>query len=137
MELARIVRFTQSELDVVVLVYAPEIMQDGWERTDLWDSFSSIPGVRVIADVDGEQIKQFGARTSGECALFDENGTLVFGGGITSGRGHEGDNIGSQSIIAFSRGHSIPASYSHVFGCNIFGSDQTDSCPECDESDAS
>jgi len=33
--------------------------------------------------------------------LYDKLGQLVFNGGITSSRGHEGDNEGQDAIIVF------------------------------------
>ena len=38
------------------------------------------------------------AITSGQTLLYDTKGHLVFSGGITGGRGHEGDNTGRESI---------------------------------------
>ena len=62
-----------------------------WSHTDTWDTASSLAGVRVVADTDGLEAERFGATTSGHVVLYDRSGSLLFSGGITPGRGHEGD----------------------------------------------
>ena len=46
-----------------------------------------------------------GATTSGHVLLYDAGGVLRFAGGITDGRGHEGDNAGLDAALALLRGH--------------------------------
>ena len=66
----------------------------------LWEHARAIPGVRVTADRDGLEAQRFGALTSGHALLYDSAGRLAFSGGITSGRGHSGDNAGRSAIEA-------------------------------------
>jgi hypothetical protein len=85
----------------------------------LWDAVERIPGVKVIADVEGQIAKRFGAETSGTAALYNESGRLIFFGGITGARGHEGDNAGEDALQHLLLGQ--PSSYTrpNVYGCSI------------------
>ena len=42
-------------------------------------------------------------RHPGHVLLYDKNGALVFSGGVTPARGHEGDSIGNSMILAIIR----------------------------------
>src|SRR3954470_24947525 len=50
-ELARLT--ARGDADVWVLFLRPEGAQAGWEKTSLWDTAAAIPGVHVLADMDG------------------------------------------------------------------------------------
>lgn len=93
-----------------------------WAETSLVCRAAAIPGVHVFRDDGGRLANLLGARTSGECFLYDPAGRLAFHGGITPARGHEGDNPGSQAIAAFVGGEprlgNIPA-ISPTFGCPL------------------
>ena len=67
---------------------------DGWEKTDPWRAAAALPDVTVIRDDEGATADRFGAVTSGQTFLYDARGTLQFSGGITSARGHAGNNAG-------------------------------------------
>ena len=94
---------------------------DGWKKTDLWRTAAAIPGVHVLSDERGIEAQRFHAVTSGQATLYDKNGHVVFSGGITSSRGHSGENNGRISSVALlNREHPI---YTHtpVFGCSLLG----------------
>jgi hypothetical protein len=103
----------------VVLFYYPSGEEERWARTDLWASADSIPGVHSIGDRDGTAAGQFGARTSGQVLLYDANGQLLFSGGITASRGHEGRNEGSDSLLALLSGEEASSRSTRVFGCSL------------------
>jgi hypothetical protein len=96
----------------------------GWEKTDLWQSAASIPGVHAVSDPGGVLAHRFGIWTSGQTLLYGVNGNLLFNGGLTSERGHYGDNAGAQTILASLRNPPAHVVKTPVFGCSIFG-DQT------------
>ena len=98
-ELARVVASTRDRMDLTVLFVVPPDCPPDWHHTALWASANSIPGLRVIADHEGKLASQFGVMTSGHCLVYDAQDKLAFSGGITAGRGHEGDSPG-QAIIA-------------------------------------
>jgi hypothetical protein len=84
-----------------------------------WALASSIPGVDVCEDVDGAEAARFGAETSGEVVLYSPHGRLLFRGGITGVRGHEGDNVGLQRLMAALTSPSAQLAESKVFGCAL------------------
>ncbi len=91
-----------------------------WERTDLWRTASSIPGVTVQVDNAGLEARRFHAETSGQTLLYDRSGVLRFQGGITLSRGHAGDNPGRSALQdLLLEGHSNQIK-TPVFGCSLF-----------------
>ena len=120
-ELEKIMTRGRGRVTAQVLCYKPEGAADDWAQTDLWRSAGAIPGVRVVADEGGREAARFGGETSGQTALFDGTGRLVFQGGITAGRGHAGDNAGSDAVLALVTGASLTKAATHVFGCPIQG----------------
>jgi hypothetical protein len=91
-----------------------------WEQTDLWQRASSLPQVSVLRDDDGTEARRFGVETSGQALLYDDDGRLVYSGGITGSRGHAGENAGELALVALlTRGHAERRS-AGVFGCSLF-----------------
>jgi len=121
-DLARLMADCSGKLKTVVLFVRPDGEPANWEKTDLWESAASIPGVRVFTDSGGVEAQRFGAETSGQTILYDAQGKLLFQGGITAGRGHEGDNAGEDSIVALVHGNEPVARQTPVFGCPLCGS---------------
>lgn len=101
----------------VLFVQYPEVDA---EASRLWAQARRIPGVALAVDDGGVEAKRFDLRTSGETRLYAADGKLVFQGGITASRGHEGDNPGSAAVLDIVQGgtadvlHSTP-----VFGCAL------------------
>jgi hypothetical protein len=73
--------------------------------------------------VAGQEAKLFGAKTSGDVLLFGANGKLIFAGGITASRGHEGDNPGADAMLKAlgeSRRNKVSTTTATpVFGCSL------------------
>jgi hypothetical protein len=101
-----------------VLFVKPEGSADDWEQTDLWQSAASIPGVHVLVD-DGAEALRFHAVTSGQTALYDVAGRLLFSGGITASRGHSGDNAGRSAIVSLLNSGEAEQTETAVFGCSL------------------
>jgi len=119
-ELASIMAHTQGRLSAYVLFIKPEGVSNDWEETDLWQSASTIPGVKVILDGDGREARLFHAATSGQTVLYDPHGRLLFSGGITGSRGHFGDNAGQASIVSLANAEVPNRTETSVFGCPLF-----------------
>lgn len=119
-ELAEIMAHTEGRLSAYVLFLKPKGVADGWERTDLWESAAKIPGVTVLTDLEGSEARRFGVATSGQAMLFDTEGHLLFTGGITSARGHAGENAGRNNIIALVNRSPVSTTETAVFGCPMF-----------------
>jgi hypothetical protein len=119
-ELAHIMARCQGRASAHVLFFQPADAAADWQATDLWHSASAIPGVYVVADVEGAEAKRFGAATSGHVLLFAPDGRCLFSGGITMSRGHAGDNVGRSTVLALLAGGSPDLTVVPVFGCPLF-----------------
>jgi hypothetical protein len=86
-------------------------------RGDLWSMVAAIPGVHAVVDRDGREGARFGVATSGHAALFDTHGSLLYSGGLTAARGHEGDSVGVAALRARIEAHTLTAAAAPVFGC--------------------
>jgi hypothetical protein len=125
-ELVRVLTHARGRLDAWVVLFRPAGAPEGWELTDTWERAAAIPGVRVLADVDGREAARFGASTSGDLRLYGADGLLRFAGGITAARGQAGENAGAGAVIALlgddeDRARSPAASRTPVYGCALAG----------------
>ena len=118
-ELNRLLAKCGGQIAANVIFFKPDNLPVGWEQTDLRQSALSIPGVTVLDDTNGVMAQKFGAETSGFVLLYDMHGKLLFRGGITDGRGHEGDNAGEEAIIALATGKNSTVKQTQVFGCSL------------------
>jgi hypothetical protein len=134
---ALLARVPQQRLAVRVLVVHPSGAPAEWDDSDLVRSARAVPGVTVSIDDGGADVAAFGATTSGQVALYDAQGRALFSGGITDGRGHEGDNPGLDAVLAaLGEPNAIPAQNppamhtTPVFGCPLMGHQPSskDSC---------
>lgn len=108
-----------SKLSVEVLFVMPEKPAAEWKNGSLIRRTEAINGVDVRFDLGGKAAKAFGAATSGETVLYDANGKLVFQGGITPSRAHEGDNPGRDTIQQFVMTGIAPRKLLPVYGCEL------------------
>ena len=105
-----------------VVFLKPSSFAEGWEKSGLWDMAVSLPDTTVVRDDDGREAQIFGAATSGQTFLFDAEGVMLFNGGITAARGHEGDNASRSAIVALLNQHKSDRTDTKVFGCSLFAS---------------
>lgn len=119
-ELAEVLGRAHTAPKTYVLFLKPSQFFDGWEKSDLWRTASSLPNVTVLRDDDGVEAERFGAVTSGQTLLYDVSGELMFSGGITGARGHAGDNAGRASLIALLDRKGPARRATSVFGCSLF-----------------
>ncbi|MGI8671836.1 MAG: RedB protein [Luteitalea sp.] len=120
-ELARIMAVARSRIDAVVHVVGPGGGPADAGPGHVWRSAAAIPGVRVVQDRDAVEARRFGARTSGQTLLYDARGQLAFSGGLTVSRGHEGDSVGREAILAAASGETSARAVTPVFGCILLG----------------
>jgi hypothetical protein len=118
-ELAELRARTGDRLSIVVMFIVPAGAPADWLDTILWKRANDVPGVRVIADHDGTESRRFGATTSGQVALYDPRGNLRFTGGITDGRGHQGDNAGLEAIVDLMHDRMPHIDTTPVYGCSL------------------
>jgi hypothetical protein len=124
-ELARIMAQCKGKLDASVIFLSPQNSEPGWAQTELRRKAAAIPGVRVLDDKDGQDARRFGAGTSGQAMLYDASGHLLFSGGITAGRGHEGDNAGSDAILSLVNSGRADLTKTPAFGCSLLDAKAT------------
>jgi hypothetical protein len=105
---------------ITFIVYRPD-RNSGWDEKSFVASAAALPNARTLWDDGGEEAARFGARTSGYVLLYSAEGDLVFRGGITGARGHEGDNYGLDALVAAlaSPHASGPLRKNPVFGCAL------------------
>jgi hypothetical protein len=117
-ELARLIAHNHGRVNVQVLFYRPWDKPREWVEADLWQQAARLPTVQVlgISEID---LHRFGVTTSGQTLLYDAAGKLVFSGGITRARGHEGDSAGRTAITEFLHHQKLPLTQTPVFGCSI------------------
>jgi hypothetical protein len=125
-ELAILLAHASQAVCADVVFVAPRGAPADWVETDLWKSAGEISGVNRSIDRDGAQARIFGVLTSGATVVYDAGGNLLFSGGITESRGHEGDNAGVDAILSALRGGPTTFSTTRVFGCALFGSSDGD-----------
>ncbi|HKY22068.1 MAG TPA: hypothetical protein VJM31_12705 [Vicinamibacterales bacterium] len=89
------------------------------EDASLWQRASAIPGVTAIPDPDGTISRAFAGETSGDVIAYGANGELLYHGGLTAARGHEGDSFGLQRLRAVLRGDTPDLRSSPTFGCPL------------------
>lgn len=105
-----------------VVFYEPIDADPSWRQTDLWARAGRLVDARTIADPGGSITASAGAVISGCTALIDQDGALLFWGGITPSRGHEGESVGLTALRSILRGHEPGCHRSPVYGCEIVGS---------------
>ncbi len=118
-ELDGLLAETQNRVSVTVVFTIPDGVPGDWEQGDLWNSAKSIPGLRVIRDQGGVEAHRFDVEGSGHVLLYAPSGKLLFSGGITASRGHEGSNMGRSAIVSFILDGHSPVSHTPVFGCSL------------------
>ena len=123
-ELNVIMQRFSGTLTAYVLFVRPHEMPDRWEQTDSWRRAQDVPGVIVRVDQDGTEAKRFRGYTSGQTLVYDASGRLIYNGGLTAARGHEGDNLGRRAIIALLTGEAHGPLVHNVFGCLLFSADE-------------
>jgi hypothetical protein len=118
-ELAILMAHRQHRVNASVIFFRPKGSLENWAHSGLWRSAEMIPGVSVRSDEGGAVAACFGATTSGTVVLYNVDGNLVFSGGITSSRGHSGDNTGRAAIMKLLNHETAATHKTPVFGCSL------------------
>jgi hypothetical protein len=119
-ELNKIIGWAQGKIVVKVLtVKTGHLSTEEIGDEALIKEARAIPGVEIFEDNGGLEANHFGFMTSGHAALYNSAGKLLFNGGITPSRGHQGDNAGAKAVLDLVlRGNSKTAR-TKVFGCSL------------------
>lgn len=125
-ELSRLTADVNGKLRAFVIFTKPADAAADWAQTDLRANAENIPNVSVLIDDAERETRIFNAQTSGLTLLYDRDGALRFEGGITAGRGHEGDNAGKTAVFEIITKNLEQKAESAVFGCSLRKKD----CPD-------
>jgi hypothetical protein len=118
-ELAKIMAESRQKAEAFVVFVEPKTASKDWVETALWRSAATIPGVQLVRDAGGKEASRFDTASSGQTMFYDGEGHLIFSGGITPARGHEGDNPGHDAIVSYLN-HGVGRYItSQVFGCSV------------------
>ncbi len=89
---------------------------------------TKLPNALIRDDPNGDMARSFGAYTSGFAAMYREDGTLHFSGGLTPSRAHAGPCLGITALHTLTADPSGEATSAPVFGCPLF----SDACLDAD-----
>ncbi len=141
-EFAKLVREFGNRATFRIIFFKPAEKQLSWVEGDNLFAKARVlaanhNNVRVSIDEGGKESERFHAETSGFVVAYDAAGTLLYNGGITGSRGHEGDNAGEavlrdvlqKTLNDFTKSQSVETQHISViqaaaaptFGCAIRG----------------
>lgn len=89
------------------------------ETTDITSTASAVSGATVLADHGGSEAARFGATSSGHTVVYDRDGRLIFSGGLTNSRGHEGESLGKAHLLSALKTKAEGARAAAVYGCKL------------------
>ena len=118
-ELDQVLGETDNKLATTVVFTIANGEPAGWDQADLWKSAHAMPGVNVLVDQGGMEARRFAVTGSGHALLYAPSGQLLFSGGITASRGHEGDNAGRSAIVSLVLHGTSEVTRTPVFGCSL------------------
>jgi hypothetical protein len=118
-ELALLLARCPNQLTAYILFTNPAHIANDSVADDLRKTAVAIPNLKIINDDKGLLAGQFHAQTSGEVFVYDISGKLRFSGGITSSRGHAGDNDGRSAVESLLHTGICPIATTPVFGCSL------------------
>jgi hypothetical protein len=118
-ELSELMTRARGHVDVHILFVKPPGAPADWCDSDLWNQARDLPGVEVSIDNEAKDASILGATTSGQVMVYDASGAIRFSGGITDGRGHDGDNAGLSAILGLVRDGKAAISTTPVYGCSL------------------
>jgi TATA-box binding protein (TBP), component of TFIID and TFIIIB len=112
---------TKLGAQIAVKVFISYDPQDEFEGQAIERQARAIANVDVEKDLNRTVAKTFGALTSGQTMLYAPEGNLLFQGGITESRGHEGVSPGALEIARIVTGPFIKSEFARMptFGCHL------------------
>ena len=119
-ELKRALQRTKAAPQISFVFYCPADQELAWAQDELWALTEGVKNSEPMVDLNGDEAKKFGVQVSGHVMLFGQSNERIFSGGITSARGHEGDNLGGRMLAAFLDGENPPGAEPPPFGCRLF-----------------
>lgn len=103
-----------------IYFYLPKGQSKDWVQSDLWRKAGRFPATALYLDHEGQEARKFKATTSGEVFVYSPEGRMLFHGGLTAARGHEGASLGTRSLKEIAHVGSSEVVEAPVFGCTLF-----------------
>lgn len=122
-ELENLLMKDEGRARVLVVLVAPEEAATDRVGGEIEKRARALREAQVVADPDGQEARRFHVRTSGHVLLYDAQGQLLFSGGITAARGHAGDSVGRQAVLAWLENNEGGQRSAPVYGCSLFAED--------------
>ncbi|MFN3192827.1 MAG: RedB [Aureliella sp.] len=125
--LAKISAFLRNDVNLTAFAYVPAEANESWLETSTTREFAGIPGCTIALDSEAKMSRLFEVHTSGHVLLYGHRGELLFSGGITPSRGHEGDcRSGNDLVRLINDGlgsKDVPVEWPS-FGCRIYSEEE-------------
>ena len=121
-ELSESLARLSHDVSVTIVFVSRGLNQEDVTSSSTFRMAGMLPGAKVVIDSGAEEASRFGATTSGEAFAFDPSGHMIYHGGLTPGRGHQGDAAGQtqlEQIIAAGGSRFCTAP---IYGCQLPGS---------------
>ena len=120
-ELHKLVDGVDTDVDIIAYFVEYNSLENTLEESEHWKKLARHDEIIRKRDPEGTKASKYGALTSGHCVLYDANGKLIYQGGITPSRGHEGKSPGQAKILNhLNRTGNTEYSREAVFGCPTF-----------------
>lgn len=118
-ELERLATLLGARARIHVVIAEPDDVPDDFARGAILERARAL-GADVVMDRGEVESHRFGALTSGATVVYGPTGALVFEGGLTVARGHEGGPAATRIRDLLAGGAAAPPA-SPVFGCGLDG----------------
>lgn len=117
-ELGKLLDRHGDRVRTVVVAMRPLSATKEWRASGMLERARRFPSSTIIEDPGAIESGHFGAKTSGTAMLYSPDGSLLFKGGLTVARGHQGDNPGAGAIASLLT-DGTAATGTPVFGCSL------------------
>lgn len=116
-ELHRLATLIASRAQIHVVLVEPEGAPTGFTDGAILARARALPGAEVVIDRGEREATRFAARTSGTTLVYAADGELLFAGGLTVARGHEGGPAAERIRDAIATRGAQQTS--PIFGCAL------------------
>ncbi len=104
---------------IIAFAFIPEGKSESWIESDTTRKLRTFKGTQVYPDQAGLITRKFRVVTSGHILVYDRDKQLVFSGGVTSSRGHEGTCNAIEAFLHAANGEVHSSIEYPAFGCSI------------------
>ncbi|MEM7247304.1 MAG: hypothetical protein AAF533_18320 [Acidobacteriota bacterium] len=118
-ELERLLSRARLPVSTQVHFFRPAAPSSDWSTGRLHAHALRWPSTRVLDDVEGRLARRCGALASGHVLLYGPDDVLLFAGGVTASRGHEGPSVSGRALAALLDGRPAGEPRTAVFGCEL------------------